>query len=84
MKNPKEKFQKYDYDKIKFKQEKEVIDTITQEVKKKDNDWEIFELDEFLIYKNHNYFIKRFDANKFCKLNDFIKIKGVLYETSFM
>ena len=53
-------------------------------LKKKDNDWEIFELDEFLIYKNHNYFIKRFDANKFCKLNDFIKIKGVLYETSFM
>ena len=53
-------------------------------LKKKDNDWEIFELDEFLIYKNHNYFIKRFDANKFCKLNDFIKIKGVLYETSFI
>ena len=39
--------------------------------------------DIYIFYKNNNYYIKRFDANNFCKKNDFIKIKGVLYEAIF-
>ena len=40
MKNPKEQIKKYDYDKIKLKQEKERLDTITQQIKPKDkNSW---------------------------------------------
>ena len=53
-------------------------------LKKKFNNWEIFKLDEFITYKNNNYYIKRFDANIFCKENDFIILKGVLYEATFI
>jgi hypothetical protein len=52
-------------------------------LKKSGNNWEIFKLNEFITYKNNNYYIKRFDANNFCKKNDFIKIKGALYEAIF-
>ena len=53
-------------------------------MRKKDNSWELYELKEFLVYKGKNYFIKRFSVNNFCKVNSFIKIKAVLYESSFI
>jgi hypothetical protein len=53
-------------------------------MRKKDNNWELHELKEFLVYKGKNYFIKRFSVNNFCKVNSFIKIKAVLYESSFI
>ena len=53
-------------------------------LKRKDNNWELFELKEFLTYNGHNYFIKRFNAECFCELNSYIKIKGVLYENFFV
>ena len=53
-------------------------------IKKKDNDWEMFELKEFLTYNGHNYFIKRYDAETFCPKNSCIIIKGVLYENYFV
>ena len=53
-------------------------------MRKKDNNWELHELKEFLVYKEKNYFIKRFNVNNFCKENSFIKIKAVLYESSFI
>ena len=53
-------------------------------LRKKDNSWELYELKEFLVYKEKNYFIKRFNVNNFCKENSFIKIKAVLYESSFI
>ena len=53
-------------------------------LKRKDNNWELIELKEFLAYNGHNYFIKRFNAECFCELNSYIKIKGVLYENFFV
>ena len=53
-------------------------------LKRKDNNWELFELKEFLKYNGHNYFIKRFNAESFCELNSYIKIKGILYENFFV
>ena len=53
-------------------------------LRKKDNSWELYELKEFLVYKGKNYFIKRLRVNNFCKVNSFIKIKAVLYESSFI
>jgi len=53
-------------------------------MRKKDSNWELYELKEFLVYKGKNYFIKRFSVNNFCKENSFIKIKAVLYESSFI
>jgi len=53
-------------------------------LKKKDNNWEMFELKEFLTYNGHNYFIKRYNAETFCQINSCIIIKGVLYENFFL
>jgi len=53
-------------------------------LKKKDDNWEMIELKEFLAYNGHNYFIKRYDAETFCRTNSCIIIKGVLYENFFV
>ena len=53
-------------------------------LKRKDHNWELYELKESLIYYGHNYFIKRFNAECFCELNSYIKIKGILYENFFV
>ena len=55
MKNPKKQYKKYDYDQIKFKQEKEVIDTITQEVKPKDKNCWSFDYYNEEKNKDHKY-----------------------------
>ena len=49
-------------------------------IRKKNKNWESFQLNEFLNYKGNNYYIKRFNANNFCAINSYFKIKGVLYE----
>lgn len=49
-------------------------------LRKKNKNWESFQLTEFLNYKGNNYYIKRFNANNFCSINSYFKIKGVLYE----
>ena len=48
-------------------------------MRKKNKNWECFQLNEFLKYKGNYYFIKRFSANNFCNPNSYIKIKGILY-----
>jgi hypothetical protein len=53
-------------------------------LKRKDHNWELIELKEFLAYNGHNYFIKRFNAECFYEINSFIKIKGILYENFFI
>ena len=53
-------------------------------LKREDNNWELIELKEFLAYNGHNYFIKRFNAEFFCEMNSYIKIKGILYENFFV
>ena len=53
-------------------------------LKRKDHNWELFELKESLTDNGHNYFIKRFNAESFCELNSYIKIKGILYENFFI
>ena len=49
-------------------------------MRKKNKNWECFQLSEFLNYKGNNYYIKRFPANNFFNLNSYFKIKGILYE----
>ena len=49
-------------------------------MRKKNKNWECFQLNEFLNYKGNNYYIKRFSANNFCGPNSYFKIKGILYE----
>ena len=49
-------------------------------IRRKNKNWESFQLTEFLNYKGNNYYIKRFNANNFCAINSYFKIKGVLYE----
>ena len=49
-------------------------------IRRKNKNWEFFQLNEFLNYKGNNYYIKRFNANNFCNINSYFKIKGVLYE----
>lgn len=49
-------------------------------IRKKNKNWESYQLTEFLNYKGNNYYIKRFNANNFCAINSYFKIKGVLYE----
>ena len=49
-------------------------------MRKKNKNWESFQLSEFLNYKGNNYYIKRFSANNFCSPNSYFKIKGILYE----
>lgn len=53
-------------------------------IRRNENNWELFELKEYITYKSNNYFIKRFNANSFCENNSFFKIKGILYESSFL
>ena len=53
-------------------------------LKKKNNNWEIFELKENLTYNGNNYFIQRFNPENFCEINSYIKIKGILYESFFI
>ena len=48
-------------------------------MRKKNKNWECFQLNEFLKYKGNYYFIKRFSANNFCNPNSYLKIKGILY-----
>ena len=55
MKNPKDQYQKFNYDEIKFKQEKEVTDTITQEVKPKDVNCWAFDYFNSEKNKDHKY-----------------------------
>ena len=55
MKNPKDQYQKFNYDGITFKQEKEVTDTITQEVKPKDNNCWAFDYFNAEKNKDHKY-----------------------------
>ena len=50
-------------------------------LRRKNRNWEHFQLDEFLTYKGNNYFIKRFPVNNFCNINSYFKIKGLLYES---
>ena len=50
-------------------------------LRRKNRNWEHFQLDEFLIYKGNNYYIKRFPLNNFCNINSYFKIKGLLYES---
>ena len=49
-------------------------------LRRKNKNWEFFQLDEFLNYKGNNYYIKRLNSNNFCNINSYFKIKGVLYE----
>ena len=49
-------------------------------MRKKNKNWECFQLSEFLKYKGNNYYIRRFSANNFCNPNSYFKIKGILYE----
>ena len=53
MKNPKDQYQKFNYDAIQFKQDKVVTDTITQEVKPKDTN--IWAFDYFNAEKNKDH-----------------------------
>jgi hypothetical protein len=55
MKNPKDQYQKFDYDSIQFKQEKEVVDTITQQVKPKDTNMWAFDYFNAEKNKDHKY-----------------------------
>ena len=47
-------------------------------IRRKNRNWEHFQLDEFLTYKGNNYYIKRFSVNNFCNINSYFKIKGLL------
>ena len=49
-------------------------------LRRKNKNWESFQLSETLAYKGNNYFIKRFTASNFCTVNSYFKIKGILYE----
>ena len=51
-------------------------------LRRKNKNWESFQLTENLTYKGNCYFIKRFTASNFCTVNSYFKIKGVLYESS--
>ena len=51
-------------------------------LRRKNKNWESFQLSETLTYKGNCYFIKRFIANNFCTINSYFKIKGILYEIS--
>ena len=55
MKNPKDQYQKFNYDDVKFKQEKEFTDTITQEVKPKDKNCWSFDYFNAEKNKDHKY-----------------------------
>ena len=55
MKNPKEQYQRFNFDDVKLKQEKEVTDTITQEVKPKDKNCWAFDYFNADKNKNHKY-----------------------------
>lgn len=50
-------------------------------MRRKNRNWEYFQLSEFLTFKNNNYYIKRFPTDNFCNINSYFKIKGLLYET---
>ena len=50
-------------------------------MRRKNRNWEYFQLSEFLTFKNNNYYIKRFPTDNFCSINSYFKIKGLLYET---
>ena len=50
-------------------------------LRRKNRNWEHFQLDEFLTYKGNNYYIKRFPLNNFCNIYSYFKIKGLLYES---
>ena len=64
------------------KQEKEKTNLIPFIfIRRKNRNWEHFQLDEFLTYKGNNYYIKRFPVNNFCNINSYFKIKGLLYES---
>ena len=52
-------------------------------VRRKNNNWESFELKESMIYKGNIYFIKRFKNNSFDSINSYLKVKGVVYESWF-
>ena len=52
-------------------------------LRRKNNNWESFELKESLTYKGNNYFIKRFKSNNFSPINSYVKIKGIIYESWF-
>ena len=52
-------------------------------LRRKNNNWESFELKESLTYKGNNYFIKRFKSCNFSPVNSYIKIKGIAYESWF-
>ena len=52
-------------------------------LRRKNNNWESFELKESLIYRGNNYFIKRFKTNNFAPINSYLKIKGLIYESWF-
>ena len=49
-------------------------------IRRKNRNWEFFQLNEFLNYKGNNYYIKRLNSNNFCGINSYFKIKGLLYE----
>ena len=51
-------------------------------LRRKNKNWESFQLSETLVYKGNCYFIKRFTASNFCTVNSYFKIKGMLYESS--
>ena len=53
MKSPKNQPKLYDYDKIKFKEDKKIVDTITQEIKDKDTN--IWSFDYFNSDKNKDH-----------------------------
>ena len=52
-------------------------------LRRKNNNWESFELKESMTYRGNNYFIKRFKNHNFAPLNSYMKIKGVVYESWF-
>ena len=52
-------------------------------LRKKNNNWESFELKESMTYKGNNYFIKRFKSFDFLPMDSYIKIKGIIYESWF-
>ena len=52
-------------------------------LRRKNNNWESFELKESMTYKGNNYFIKRFKSHNFSPINSYVKIKGIIYESWF-
>lgn len=50
-------------------------------LRRKNRNWECFEITEKLNYNGNNYLVKRFNADTFCSIGSYFKIKAVLYDS---